>query len=39
MKLKPNLLLYAPYYAELCNEFAGPIYVIKRQGNTATVLE
>jgi len=25
LNIKPNLLLYLPYYAEACNDFAAPI--------------
>jgi len=36
IKTKPNLSLYTPYYAERCNEFAGPNSASQRQDNTAT---
>ena len=32
---KSNLLFYSLYYAEACNEFAGPIFASLRLGNTA----
>ena len=36
-KVKPYLLLYSLYYAEVCNEFAGPIFASLRPGgNTAS---
>jgi len=38
-KAKLNLSLYAPYYAEACNEFAVPISASLRQGNTATYVD
>ena len=34
-QIKSNLLLYTLYYAEACNEFAGPISASLRPGNTA----
>ena len=33
--IKSNLLLYPLYYAEACNEFAGPISASLHPGNTA----
>ena len=33
--IKSNLSLYSVYYAEACNEFAGPISASLRRGNTA----
>ena len=33
-KVKSNLLLYSLLYGEACNEFAGPISALLRQGNT-----
>ena len=39
-KVKPYLLLYSLYYAEVCNEFAGPIFASLRPGgNTASSKE
>ena len=35
LKSKSNLSLYSLYYAEACNEFAGPISASLRPGNTA----
>ena len=34
-KIKSNLSLYSLYYAEACNELAGPISASLRPGNTA----
>ena len=35
VKIKSNLSLYSLYYAEACNELAGPISASLRPGNTA----
>ena len=37
--IKSNLLFYSIYYADACNECAGPISVSMRLGNTATLKE
>ena len=39
VKSKSNLSLYSLYYAEACNEFAGPISASLRPGNTASFEE
>ena len=39
LKSKSNLSLYSLYYAEACNELAGPISASLRQGNTASLEE
>ena len=39
LKLKSNLSLYSLYYAEACNELAGPISASLRLGNTASCKE
>ena len=38
-QIKSNPSLYALYYAEACNEFAGPISASLRPGNTASYEE
>ena len=38
-KIKSNLSLYSLYYAEACNELAGPISASLRPGNTAPFKE
>ena len=37
--MKKNLSLCSLYYAEACNEFAGPISASLRSGNTASFEE
>ena len=39
LKSKSDLSLYSLYYAEACNELAGPISASLRQGNTASFEE
>jgi len=38
-KTKPNLSLYSPCYAEVCNEFAVPISESQHQDSTATCVD
>ena len=39
MQVKSNPLLYSLYYAEACDEFAGPICSSLHSGNTAPLKE
>ena len=38
-EIESNLLSYSLYYAEACNEFAGPIFASLRSDNTASFEE